>query len=898
MALFQRVIGGFRALFWKTRQDQELDAELVQFLESSIEQKIRAGLSRDEALRAARLELGSVAAVKDRVRDVGWESVLDSVGQDLRYAIRSLRKSPAFAAAAIVTLALGIGANTGIFGLIEALLLRSLPVHDPVQLVQLVSVLRVQRPQTGENFSYPQVRHLADQHEMFLGLCGFSGDTFNVGPPDALRPVAGAWVTEGFYQTLGLVPVAGRLLGPDDDRPGASPAAVITDNYWAREFGRDPGAIGRPLLIEGIPVAIVGVSPPGFNGAIVGEAAEVTLAVNVLPQLQPERAFMVGPGGRWLKILARPREELPRTQIKARLAVVWAQYLSATVSSSLPADARARALSSTLDLRAGTMGASPLRSQFREPLLVLMGMVGLVLLIACVNVANLQLARAAARQREMAVRLALGASRRRIVRQLLTESALLAAAGAGLGIVLASFGSQVLVNLISNTQSGPTASAAIALDLGLNLRVLVFTAVIAGSTTLFFGLAPAFRAAVVEPNVAMSVNSRRVAASGGRLASALVTAQVSVSLLLLIGAGLFVRTLHKLRTLDRGFRHEGVLLVDVDASRAGYKGPRLKAFNQEMLAMAERLPDVASASMSSITPLMGGGISMPIAVNGQPVGSGEMHFNQVAPRYFETLNTPFVLGRDFTVRDDATAPGVAIVNEAFVRQYLPNGRPLEQRVSVVGSPAEREVVGVVKDAVYETLRQTPPPTVYIPYLQSGGGGVTLEIFAAGSLAQVESTIRAEVQPKLAGKPMQIRTLTARLERSLVQERLMATLASAFGLLALALASVGLYGVLAYAVVRRTGEIGIRMALGARRTQVLALVLNSALRMLALGTLLGLPAAWVTSRVIASMLFGLTVDDPTTIAGAVTALLVTGIAAAYIPARRATRIEPLVALRCE
>jgi predicted permease len=302
--------------------------------------------------------------------------------------------------------------------------------------------------------------------------------------------------------------------------------------------------------------------------------------------------------------------------------------------------------------------------------------------------------------------------------------------------------------------------------------------------------------------------------------------------------------------------------------------------------------------MSSITPLMGGGISMPIAVNGQPVGSGEMHFNQVAPRYFETLNTPFVLGRDFTVRDDATAPGVAIVNEAFVRQYLPNGRPLEQRVSVVGSPAEREVVGVVKDAVYETLRQTPPPTVYIPYLQSGGGGVTLEIFAAGSLAQVESTIRAEVQPKLAGKPMQIRTLTARLERSLVQERLMATLASAFGLLALALASVGLYGVLAYAVVRRTGEIGIRMALGARRTQVLALVLNSALRMLALGTLLGLPAAWVTSRVIASMLFGLTVDDPTTIAGAVTALLVTGIAAAYIPARRATRIEPLVALRCE
>ena len=290
-----------------------------------------------------------------------------------------------------------------------------------------------------------------------------------------------------------------------------------------------------------------------------------------------------------------------------------------------------------------------------------------------------------------------------------------------------------------------------------------------------------------------------------------------------------------------------MLLVDVDARRAGYEGPRLRAFNQEVLAMAERLPGVTAASLSSITPLMGGGISMPIAVNGQPVGSGEMHFNQVAPRYFETLSTPFVLGRDFTLRDDATAPGVAIVNEAFVRQYMPTGSPLEQRVSVVGSRRERQVVGVVKDAVYETLRQTPPPTVYVPYLQSSGGGVTLEILAAGSLAQVASAIRAEVQPKLAGKPMKIRTLTARLEGSLVQERLMATLASAFGLLALVLASVGLYGVLAYTVVRRTNEIGIRLALGARRSQVLALILSSAIRMLVLGIAFGLAGAWAIPR---------------------------------------------------
>jgi putative ABC transport system permease protein len=895
MAFLRRVIGGFRGLFRKTRAERELDDELRAFLETAVEEKVRAGLGREEATRAARMELGSVTAVKDRVRDVGWESVLDNVGQDLRHAIRSLRKSPGFAAVAIVTLALGIGANTGIFALIEVLLLRSLPVRDPQELIVL---LRVQGSQSGGAFSYPQVRHLADQDEIFRGLCGFSGDTFHVGPPEALEPVGGAWVSGGYYRTLGLVPVAGRLLGPDDDRPGASPSAVITDNYWTRKFGRDPAAIGRPLLIEGVPVPIVGVSPPGFIGAIVGEAADVTVALSVLPHLQPERPFMLGPGARWLKVLARPREGLSHDELKARLAVVWAQGLSATVSTSLPPDARARALSSTLDLRAGATGSSNLRSQFRQPLLVLMVVVGLVLVIACVNVANLLLARATARQREMAVRLALGASRRRIVRQLLTESALLAVAGTGLGIVVAYFGSRVLVNLISSGQGVPTASEAIVLDLAPNWNVLAFTTLLTVSTTLFFGLAPAFRATVVEPNAAMNASSNRVVGSRGRVALVLVTAQVSISLLLLIGAGLFVHTLWNLRTLDRGFRHEGVLLVDLDARRAGYDGPRLQAFNREVLAMAERLPGVTAASLSSVTPLMGGGMIMPIAVNGQPAGTEELHFNQVAPRYFETLGTPFVLGHDFTIRDDATAPGVAIVNEAFVRQYMPTGSPLGQRVSVVGSRDERQVVGVVKDAVYESLRQAPPPTVYVPYVQSNGGAVALEVFAAGSVAQVASAIRAEVQPKLAGKPMKMRTLTARLETSLVQERLMAALASAFGLLALVLASVGLYGVLAYTVVRRTNEIGIRIALGAARSQVLALVLSSAIRMIVLGIAFGLSAAWAASRVVSSMLFGLTANDPTTIAGALIVLLATGLLAAYLPARRATRIEPLAALRCE
>jgi putative ABC transport system permease protein len=869
-----------------------LDDEIRDHIEREAQDNIDRGMTPDDARAAAHRKFGNVALVEEDTRAVWIPVWLDQVQQDARYALRMLRRSPGFSAVVILTLALGIGLNTGIFGLVDALLLRSLPVRNPQQLIALT---RIQGAQSGENFSYPQVRYLAEQNEIFLSLCGFTVDTFNVGPPEALEPTGGAWVSASYYQTLGLVPIVGRLLAPDDDRPGASPAAVITDNYWARRFGRDPGAIGRPLLIEGVPVTIVGVSPPGFSGAIVGSPSDITVALSVLPQLKPERSLMLGVGGRWLKVLARSREGLSRDQLKARLAIVWAQYLSTTVTPQMSPAARARALSPTLDLRAGATGSSPLRGQFRQPLLVLMGVVGLVLVIACVNVANLLLARAAARHREVALRLALGASRGRVVRQLLTESGLLAIAGSALGIGFAAFAGGVLVKLISN---GPDASEVIALDLGPNWHVLAFTSLVTVATTLFFGLAPAFRATVVEPNLTVNAGSNRVTGSRGHLASALVAAQVSISLLLLISAGLFVQTLRNLRTLDRGFRHEGVLLVQVDATRAGFDGARLRAFYQQVLANTERLPGVTAASLSSITPLMGGGISMPIAVNGQPIPSGEMHFNVVAPRYFETLSTPLLLGRDFTLRDDATAPGVAIVNEAFVRHHMPDGSPLEQRVSVVGSPRELQVVGVVKDAVYEGLRQTPPPTVYAAYFQGGAGAVTLEIYGAGSLAQAASAIRADVQPKLAGKLVRIETLTSQLEGSLVQERLMATLASAFGGLALMLAAVGLYGVLAYTVVRRTNEIGIRLALGAQRSQVLGLVMRDATRMLALGTALGLPAAWAASRLVSSMLFGLATTDPSTIVLAIALLVVTGLLAAYLPARRATKVDPLVALRCE
>ena len=900
MRLFFRFLNGIRSLFRRGVADEELNRELQSFLEVAVDERMRSGMSRDQAGRAARLELGlvSAASVKERVRDVGWESTLESVARDIQYAVRTLHNAPGFAAVTVLTLALGIGANTTIFSLVDALMLRRLPVRDPNQLTALT---RIQGGQSGENFSYPQVRYLAEQDDLFAGLCGFAADTFHIGPPDALETTAGAWVTGEYYPTLGITPIIGRLLGPNDDRPGAPPAAVITDAYWSRKFARRPDVIGRTLLIEGVPVSIVGITPAGFSGAIVGDAADITLAIGVVPQVQPEQGWKISPGGRRLKVLARAREGLSHDALAAGLAVHWSHFLRSTVSPNLPAGARSRALNSTLATRPGATGASPLRNEFQRPLLVLMVAVGLVLLVACVNVANLLLARGAFRDRELTLQSALGASRSRLVRQLLTESALLAALGSVVGVVMASWASSVLIHLMSTGSTGPDAVNPIALDVGPNWRVLTFATLAAVVTTLLFGMAPAWR--VTTRAAAMNATSPRLVHPGGRVARLLVAAQVAISLPLLIGAGLFTRTLDNLRTLDRGFQHEHVLLIDVDARRTAKDKPALRAFYQQTLAFVEQLPGVKAASLSAVTPLMGGGISMPIAVNGQPVSgdiSGEMHFNVIGPRYFEVLGTPFVLGRDFTNRDDATAPPVAIVNEAFVRQYLKDVAPLGQRVSVIGSPQDMQVVGVVRDAVYESLRQAPPPTVYAAYLQSGVGvdTATLEIHAPGSFAQVTAAVGRDVQPKLAGKSLRVRTLTGQLESGLVRERVMTTLASIFGVLALSLAAVGLYGVLAFSVARRTGEIGVRIALGARQSQVLREILYEAGRMVALGLVIGVPIAWIASKLVSAMLFGVTAHDPVTSVTSIAVLVGAAFVAAFLPARRAARVDPLVAIRYE
>ena len=877
-------------LLRREQLEAQLDAELRDHFERLVLDYTGEGLSEPDARRRARLEFGGLDQVKEVCRDVRGTRWFEDFAQDVRYGWRGLMRDRSFAIVAILTLALGVGANAAVFGVINALLLRPLPVPDPSG---LISLQRRVGTQAGGNFSYPQVLELSKQRDLFKLLCGFGRDQVSTGPAGAMEPAVVAWVSGNYYDTLGLSPQAGRLLIPADDEPGATPAAVLSDAYWTRSFGRNPGAIGESIQIEGVPVPIVGVSPAGFAGANVGEAVDLTLAIQSRLVVRPDQPFYTGPGARWLRILARPQPDLPRDQLQARAIVIWRQLMEASMRpTTLPEDRR-RLLSEELDVLPGRTGTSLMRAEFRFPLQIAMGFVIVVLLIACVNVANLLLARGATRQREIAVRLSIGAGRARIIRQLLTESALIAVGGMAAGLVVAWVGSRALLTLMAASR-GLEGAGALALNLTPDWMMVAATILIVGTTTLIFGAAPVWRAARVQPGAAMGA-SGRVAESHGRLGSSLVIAQVALSLVLVIGAGLFARTLYNLRTLDRGFDVTDVLVVGTSAQRAGFAGPKLAAFNSELLTFIEQVPGVRAASVAAITPLAGGGITQAITVNGVRTGEGEMHFNSVGPRYFDAMRTPIVAGRDFAPGDGPAGPYVAIVNEAFVRQYM-TGPPLGQRVSVLGSGREMQVVGVVKSTAYETLREAPP-TVYSAH-QQRLAAATFVVHAPGATAAVASAIRAEVQSRLGGRLPRISTLTDQLEGSLVLERLLARATLVFGALALTLAAVGLYGLTSYWVTSRTREIGVRVALGARSATVVRLVLGDAMRMVAFGVAAGILSAWGLSRLIEKMIFGLGVTDVTTVAFAVAVLVLTGLLAALLAARRATRIDPQLALRNE
>jgi predicted permease len=874
------------------KKEERLDKELRLHLQQQVEEYIATGMTRQEAERRARLEFGGIEQVKEECRESRSTAFLGALLRDLRHGLRTLRRNPAFTAVAVLSIALGIGANTAIFSVIQALLLRSLPVPNPQQLYQVNMIVK---DHVTDSFSYPVIKALEQRKDVFESLGGFSGNSFIVGPAGAPVRTSGAWVSGGLFAALELQPEMGRLLGSEDDQPGAPLVAVISDGYWERNYHRDPRAIGASLLVEGHPTTIVGVTPAGFTGAEVGSVVDLTMTLQSMAQVSPGGSSSLDAASRWNRVVARLAPGRSEEQARARLKVIWPAMAPIGVHPKAPAATREALLKSSLDLAPGGAGWTPLRNQYTKPLYILLWISALVLLVACANVANLLLARSTARQREIAVRLAIGASRGRVIRQLLAESLLLASIGAAFGLILAKFGSQLLVTLVSG------GAQPIPLDVGFNGPVLAFTIAVTLCTGLLFGLAPAFRATASGPNEALKANER-TGGSRGLLGPTLISVQVALSLLLLIGAGLFIRTMRNLETIDPGFRHQGVLMLDVNVRRVIPVEMQQTAFFRDSLNAISHLRGVESASFSNYTPVSGGYWSQGVTVNGQRV-EGDHPFLAVSPDYFATLGIRMLGGRDFAWRDDAGAPHVAIVNEEFVRRFLSDRHPLGQRVSAAESELYQnmEIVGVIVNATPVSLREPARPCVYVPFFQQPPARAnfgTFEILVNGSLADVSAATLDIVRPRMPGIPLSTRTFTKQIENSFRRETLMAKLAGFFGVLALLLAAVGLYGLLAYTVTRRTSEIGIRMALGAQRRQVLWMVLGSALRLVAIGVALGLPAAWWASRLVSGMLYGLSATDPATVVMSVVVLAAAALAAGYIPAHRAARVEPMAALRYE
>ena len=845
-----------------------------------------------------------------------------------------LAKNPAFAAVAVLSLALGIGANTAIFSLIDAVLLKMLPVQNPHQLVLLdwashgwpndiMHGLSGNMNQdksgrlTSTSFSYPAYEQIRAGNRVFssvLALAG-NGSELNVGYNGEPRWSQGQLVSGTFFPTLGVQPVLGRVLTPDDDRIGASAVAVISYGYWQRRFGRDPAILGRTITVNGVPVSIVGVGPPEFYGVQPGRAVDVWLSLHTQPQVEPR--WSEGPPGAaslfeardnwWVLIMGRLKPGVSQQQVRAELDVILQQSMAAEVKPTTKAETVPH-----LGVESGSKGLDYLRGEFSEPLFILMTVVGLVLLIACANVANLLLARAASRQKEIAVRLAIGAGRWRLVRQLLTESVLLAALGGVVGLVLAFWGTDLLVALMASGRD------AFSLSVTPSPRVLAFTAAVSLLTGVLFGLSPALRSTQVDltPALKESAGTLLGVTQGKRglrlgLGKTLVVTQVALSLLLLVGAGLFVRTLTNLENVNAGFDQRNLLLFGIDPTQDGYKGQRLVGFYQELTRRIKSLPGVHSVTMSTST-LIGGGVSInSVSIPGytpkpgqkNAVGELEAYFNRVGPNFFETLGIPLALGRTIGEGDTEAAPKVAVVNQTFARQFLSGGNPVGRRIGFGDekTAGDTEIVGVVGDAKYSDLRREVPPTVYVPCLQDLKwlGPINFEVRTVGDPMQMASAVRRVAQDLDSNLTLyQIRTQVDQINMSLFQERLFARLTSFFGMLAALLACVGVYGIMAFAAAQRTREIGIRMALGASRGGILGMVLRETCLLVAIGIAIGILVALGASRLISTLLFGLKPTDPLTISVAALLMVAAAVFAGYVPARRAARVDPMVALRYE
>jgi predicted permease len=901
-----RIFGSrLRNFFRKRKLDGDLDAEFHSHLAMLADEHIRQGMTSEEARHAARRDFGGVEQAKESYRDQRGLPFLETLVQDVRYALRMLRKSPGFTAVVVLTLALGIGANTAIFSLMNAVLLQSLPVRNPEQLV-VVRYTDAQPRGAEEDFSYPMYQALRDKSAAFDGVLTRSGVSFNVTYAGQSEWAYGELVSGNYYEVLGVRPWLGRLLSPEDDRtPGAHPVAVLSYGYWQARFGSDPSIVGRKILLDAQPMTVIGVSAPGFFGTEMARDPSITVPMMMTLVFKPVPANrMQSARHRWLTILARRKPEISVVKAQASTDVLYHQALEEQLNalgSSVTEHDRGRVLSSHIQLDDGSQGFAHLRGEMQRPLLLMFCVTAMVLLVACANLANLLLARSAKRRKEVAVRLAIGAGPGRLIRQWLTESILLGLFGGAAGILFAFWLKTGLIRFLPADFSSN-------LKAPMDAKVMGFLVIASVFTGLLFGLAPALqisRSSVTEAmhgEAAVTLAREHVFS----LRNALVFVQVALSLPLLIGAGLFLHSLRNLRGVDTGFVKENVFLANLNPSLNGYSTERIRGLYGDLLSRLRTLPEVRAASLTTSSVISGGWDQDSVRVEGyQPRQEEEVSPNNaiISPGYFSSLGIPFISGRDFTDQDNAARPKVAIVNQTFAHYYFGDANPLGKRLSMDDdpkAPLDMEIIGVVRDAKYVNLREKPRRHFYTALAQQPRlFDMTLQVRTANDPRNIGDLVRAQVHDLDPNLPLYATTtLEIQIDNSLIAERLLSWLSSMFGMLATLLASVGLSGVVAFSVARRTREIGVRMALGAQRRDILFLAMSQMVPAVGLGLVVGLAAAYALNHLLGSMLYDVGSTDLATFAAAAILLATVAALAAYLPARRAAQVDPLMALRYE
>ncbi len=913
MSILRNLTSGVRALFRRKRRNAEIQEELRSFAEASAAEKMRRGMSREDAERAARAEVGSAEMVREKVWAAGWESAADSLGQDFRYGVRTLSRSPGFCLVAVATLALGIGANTAMFSLLDQVVLRLLPVSHPGQLV----IVRETGNHYGNSYgintiSWPMFEDLRDNNQVFSGMfCRFP-TSVSLGYGDHTAQITAELVSASYFPILGVGAALGRTIAAEDDAvPDSAPVVVLSYSFWQSYFNADRTIVGRTLVLNSYKMTVIGVAAPGFDGVQMGNPAKVFVPIMMKTEMTPRGDGLKDRRRRlsWVTAYGRLRPDVSLQQAQESLQPLLHSILAMEVQepdftrNATAADAQLLLRNRVLLLPGSENG---LRDYMRKPLWLLVALTGAVLLLACANLANLLLARATARERELAVRLAIGAGRARIIRQLLVESLLLAGAGTILGLAPAFLADRVLLRIYLPAD----AAAEFAVSPIPDWRVLTFTLGAMVLTSLVFGLLPAVHGSRTEITLSLKDRSGAGCAGSIPLRRLLVGLQIALSMLLLVGAGLFVRTLRNLQNLGPGFPTDHLLTFTINPSLSGYSDEQTKSFFERLNIDLKTMPGVKSVGLSTMPILKGYAWQNAILgkdFEGAPIEHQPV-LSEVGPDYFATLGIPVVAGRAFTARDDGSANNgdyqYAVVNESFAREFFPGRSPLGQRFGLVNDmqpvTPDIEVVGVIPDRRYRDLRETPPPQAYFPYFQGPHFRfMNVYLRTEGDPRELEEALRERMRqfdPKVP--VVDLETVNEQIAFSLRTERLIASLSAVFGGLAVLLALIGLYGVMAYVVTRRTREIGIRVALGAMRSSIVGLIMREVVILIGAGLAAGAVLALFMSQWVRSQLFGLSPNDPATFAAAAACLALAAGVAGLVPALRASRVDPVTAIREE